>query len=254
MLVDKQRSQVEGGDVVHLTYTRPEKANALNPEGIAHLTEHFRKLAKDEHLRCVVFTGAGDRAFIAGADITALASLDPDSAREFITSLHHLLLSIRELPVPVIARINGHCLGAGMELAAACDIRIASQSAMFGMPEVQVGIPSVIEAALLPRLIGRGRAAYLVLTGETIDAGTAHSWGFMEQLVAATDLDSAVASAASFICAAGPAAIRNQKHLLAAWDEMPINDAIEHSIGVFARSYETDEPARMMQPFLKDKN
>ena len=183
MFVEEQRTQVNGGEVVSLTFARPEKANALNPEGIGELTERFRALADEDDLRCAVFSGAGDRAFIGGADIGTLASLTPDSARDFITSLHHLFLSIRELPVPVIARINGYCLGAGMELAAACDIRISSDNARFGMPEVRVGIPSVVEAALLPRLIGRGRAAYLVLAGETIDAETAHNWGFTERLV-----------------------------------------------------------------------
>ena len=251
MLVQSQRSRHEDGDAVSLTYVRPEKANALAPEGIKELTDHFASLAVDPNLRCVVFTGAGKKSFIAGADIGTLASLDPDSARSFITSLHELFLSIRQLPVPVIARINGHCLGAGMELAAACDIRIASGNATFGMPEVRVGIPSVVEAALLPRLIGRGRAAHLVLTGETIDAVTAHAWGFTEKLVSEDGLDAAVAETVNAIWSAGPSAVRTQKKLLAAWDDLALDDAIAHSINVFAKSYETDEPSRMMQPLLK---
>src|SRR6185503_218248 len=112
--------------------------------------------------RVVVLTGAGERAFIGGADINEMAELDEESARVFISQLHEACAALRNLPVPVIARISGYCLGAGLEIAASCDLRVAADHSTFGMPEVRVGIPSVIEAALLPRLIGWGMAARLI--------------------------------------------------------------------------------------------
>src|SRR5439155_1086231 len=124
-----------------------------------------KALEVDPELRLVIVTGAGERAFVGGADINELAALDTDSAREFITLVHRCCDGFHRLPVPVIARIDGYALGAGLELAAACDLRVASNRAVFGMPEVRVGIPSVVEAALLPQLIGYGRARRLLLTG-----------------------------------------------------------------------------------------
>src|SRR2546430_682664 len=145
------------GRVAHLTVENPTKLNVVDGAAIAALTAGAQALATDAALRAVVLTGAGDRAFIGGADIPTMAALDAASAEAFITALHRAIAAIRAIPVPVIARINGYCLGAGLEIAAACDLRVASDDAVLGMPEVKVGIPSVIEAALLPRLIGRGR-------------------------------------------------------------------------------------------------
>ena len=132
--------------------------------------ERVEALGEREDLRAVVLTGAGDKAFIGGADIFEMATLDAESAEGFITLVHRSCDCLRALPVPVIARINGYALGAGLEVAAACDLRIASSNAVFGMPEVKVGIPSVVEAALLPGLIGWGRTRELLLFGENIDA------------------------------------------------------------------------------------
>src|SRR5689334_11003081 len=142
-----------------------------------------------------------------------MATLDEGGAREFITLLHRACDALRRLPVPVIARIEGYALGAGLEVAAACDIRIASENARFGMPEVKVGIPSVIEAALLPSLIGWGRTRRLLLTGETVDAATALRWGLVEEVVPPAALDMAVERSLDAILACGPRAIRLQKEL-----------------------------------------
>src|SRR5213592_3594368 len=140
----------------------------------------IEELEADPALRLVILTGAGERAFVGGADINELAALDQDSARDLITLVHRCCDGFRRLPVPVIARIDGYALGAGLELAAACDLRVASDRAQFGMPEVRVGIPSVVEAALLPQLIGYGRARRLLLTGVTIDAEEALAWALVD--------------------------------------------------------------------------
>jgi enoyl-CoA hydratase len=153
---------------------------------------------------------------------------------------------VRDLPVPVIARVNGFCLGAGLELMAACDMRVASDNAVFGMPEVKIGLPSVVEAALLPQLIGWGRTKVLLYTGDNVDAATALDWGLVERVVPVTELDAAVEQWVGSIVASGPRAIRLQKELIREWEAMPVSDAIQAGIRMMGRAYETDEPHRMV--------
>ncbi len=195
-------NRADGARVATVTVDRPAKLNILDPAAIAALERAVAGLASDDALRVAVLRGAGGRAFIGGADIEAMSTLRPASARGFITQLHRACEAIRRLPVPVIARIEGFALGAGLEIAASCDLRIAADSAKFGMPEVKVGIPSVIEAALLPRLIGWGRARWLLYTGEIIGAEVAESWGLVERVVAPADLDAAVEACVAAILAA----------------------------------------------------
>jgi enoyl-CoA hydratase len=241
------------GQIGTVIYDRREKLNTLNSAGITELSEALNSLANNAELRAVVLTGAGTKAFFGGADITELTSLTPDTAKDFISSLHELFLIIRNYSVPVIARINGYTLGAGMELAAACDLRVASDGATFGMPEVRVGIPSVIEAALLPRLLGWGRSNYLVLTAENIDAKTAYDWGFLEAVTKETLLDKEVDRVADAIANSGPIAVRDQKQLVRDWEKLSLEDGIKAGIKSFSNAFKTDEPNRMMQPFLNRK-
>jgi enoyl-CoA hydratase len=241
------------GRVARLSVAHPGKLNVLNRALIDALAERLDALAGDQGLRALVLTGVGERAFIGGADIRDLAQLDRDSAEPFITALHRVCAALRRLPVPVIARINGYALGAGLEVAAACDLRIASAHARFGMPEVRVGIPSVIEAALLPALIGWGRTRRLLLTGETIEAREAERWGLIEWCVPPAQLDAAVEELLDAILACGPEAIRLQKTLIREWEDLPLSRAIERGITRFAEAYATDEPKRMMQLFLASK-
>jgi enoyl-CoA hydratase len=153
---------------------------------------------------------------------------------------------LRDLPVPVIARVNGFCLGAGLEVMAACDMHIASDNAMFGMPEVKIGLPSVVEAALLPQLIGWGRTKLLLYTGDNIDAHTALQWGLVEKVVSQADLDAVLDAWVVSVVNSGPKAIRLQKELIREWEALPVNDAIEAGIRCMYRAYQTDEPTRMV--------
>jgi len=246
-------SRGEAGRVATVTIDNPAKLNILDPAGIASLERTLNALAADDALRVVILRGAGSRAFSGGADFRAMAALDRESARLFIAALHRACEAIRGLPVPVIARIEGYALGAGLEIAAACDLRLAADSARFGMPEVKVGIPSVIEAALLPRLIGWGRARRLVYTGELIDAGTAERWGLVEGVVARAGLDAAVEEWVAAILAAGPRAIRLQKALIQDWEELGLSQAIERGIDAFGDAYATREPAERMTEFLRKR-
>src|SRR5262245_19135113 len=239
------------GRVARLTIERAAKLNALDEPTIRALMAAAKPLAEDPELRAVVVTGAGARAFVGGADVDTMAALDPPGAEAFITELHRAIAAIRAIPVPVIARINGYCLGAGLELAAACDLRIASDNAVFGMPEVKVGMPSVIEAALLPRLIGWGATARLVLLGENIDAAEALRIGLVEKVVAIGELDPAVDAWIEAILSAGPDAVRLQKALMREWERLPLDAAIDAGIETFRASFSGEEPRRMLENFLE---
>jgi len=239
-----------GVRIAYVTVSNERKLNTLNSALMNEFLRVADSLSGDEELRAVVISGAGTKAFIGGADISEMAALNPSTGREFITRLHRCCEALRNLPVPVIARINGYALGAGLEIAAACDLRIASDTAKFGMPEVRVGIPSVIEAALLPPLIGWGRARQLLLLGETITAADAIAWGLVEKVVMALSLDGAVERWISSILDAGPNAIRLQKKLIRSWEDLPMSEAIAAGIDSFETAWKTDEPRRMMQAFL----
>ena len=179
-----------------------------------------------------------------------MARLNQNGAATYIRSLHKAIQSVFTCPIPVIAASRGRALAA-LELAAACDIRIATSDAKFAMPEVKVGVPSVIEAALLPRLVGRGRSAWLVLTGETIDAATADRWALIESVVEPAAFRHGTVALARTIMAADPKAIRAQKRLMRVWDVAPLDQAIESSVGLFARCFEDKTPNKLMQQMLK---
>jgi enoyl-CoA hydratase/carnithine racemase len=240
-----RETRPEGGDVLRFTIDNAKKLNSLNRALMHEILAAAEPLAADPELRLVILTGAGERAFVGGADINELAALDQTSAREFITLVHRCCDVFRRLPVPVIARIDGYTLGAGLELAAACDLRVASERSVFGMPEVRVGIPSVVEAALLPQLIGYGRARRLLLTGVTIDAEEALSWALVDAVAPPDRLDDMVERFAGTILAGGPRAIRLQKRLILDWQELPTGKAIARGIEALVEAYATDEPRRM---------
>ena len=254
MSVDVESRNSGTGKIITISYDRQSKLNSLNTDGIKELTSVFKDISNDPAMRTLVITGAGSRAFIGGADINELNEMTTETSRNFISSLHELFLLIRELPVPTVAKVNGYSLGAGMELAAACDLRIASDTAIFGMPEVRVGVPSVIEAALLPRLIGWGRTNYLVLTGTNIDSKTAYEWGFLEQVFRPKELDSEVEKITDTIAECGPIAVRAQKELVSTWEKVPLEQGIQAGIDAFSEAFKTDEPQRMMQSFFKRKS
>jgi len=246
----EQRS--EGGHLAHVTIDNIGKLNSLNRELMVEIVSAVAVLDNDPQLRLAILRGAGERAFVGGADVGEIAALDHVTARSFIMLVHRCCNAFRRLPVPVIARIDGYALGAGLELACACDLRVASERAIFGMPEVRIGIPSVVEAALLPKLVGHGRARRLLLTGETIDAGEALSWGLVDAVAPPGDLDDAVERLAVSILAAGPQAVRLQKSLILEWEELPTTAAIERGIDCFVAAFDTDEPARMAGALLSE--
>jgi enoyl-CoA hydratase/carnithine racemase len=251
--IDLRLDPRAGGTVGYLTLDNRSKLNTLNRALMIEIIEKVDRLAAHDDLRALVLTGAGDKAFIGGASIPEMAALDRNSAEGFITLVHRTCDCLRELPVPVIARIDGYALGAGLEVAVSCDLRIASSGAQFGMPEVKVGLPSVVEAALIPRLIGFGHARELLMLGETINAETALRWGLVERVVAHDVLDQEIEKIVAAIVAAGPQAVRRQKRLMREWENLPTDRAIAAGIDAFVRAFETDEPKRMLSAFANRK-
>jgi enoyl-CoA hydratase len=237
----------EGG-IARLTLDRPP-LNVLTPALIEALGAAFRELAGDPALRVVVLGGAG-RAFSAGVDVGAMRSLDAAGARSLIASLGATIRALEEMPVPTIARLHGHVLGGALELVLACDLRIAAASCRLGMPEITVGIPSVIQAALLPGLIGWGRTAELLLGGQPIDAAEAERWGLVNRVVEDRGLDAEVEAWVERLLALPPDALRLQKALLTRWRRVDLDTAVLLSMDVFARAYATGEPERAMRAFL----
>lgn len=238
------------GRIAWVMFNNPEKRNALGLEGKDRFTEIMVSLRHDESLRAVVITGAGDKSFVGGTDLAQMATFDLASAEASATKTHRMCDSVRTCPVPVIARINGWCLGSGMELAGCADMRVAADHARFGMPETRHGIPSGMEASVLPRLIGWGKACELVLTGDIIGAEEAHRIGFLQRLVLASALDDAVEGWIESLLACGPRALRIQKRLIIDWDRMSPTDGARAGIQAYVDAYRTDEPQRMMTAFL----
>lgn len=239
------------GTVAYVTIDNEAKLNALGAAAMRRFIAAMEELGKDEDLRAVVVAGAGPKAFIGGADIREMAAIETvEAARAFITLVHQFCHSVRAVPVPVIARLHGFTFGAGLELAASCDLRIAADTACLGMPEVKLGIPSVVEAALLPTLIGWGRTRQLLLLGETLSAQDAAAWGLVEKTVAPEALDEAIEDWLAKLLECPPRAIRLQKALMRQWEDLPLSAAVAAGIDCYTSAFETDEPRVAMRGFL----
>jgi enoyl-CoA hydratase len=232
------------GGIARIFLNRPQKVNALSAALLESLASTLESLSVESALRVVVLAGRG-KAFCGGADLAELAALDESSAPAFVGRIHRVCAAIRALPMPVVARLHGAVIGGGLEIAAACDLRVAARGTRFAMPEVRLGIPSVVEAALLPRLMGSGRAAWLVLTGEPIDAERAYEWGLVESLCDVAELDQTVAGVVQSLVTADRQALAQQKELLQLWDEAPLSTSIDQSLARFARAYAGGVPAAL---------
>ena len=252
--VNVRYDERERGRVAFVTIDNVRKLNSLTSEVMSQLVDLFDGLAADLRLRAVILTGAGDKAFIGGANIDEMAALsDPLEAKAFISRVHGVCQAIRDTPVPVIAAINGWCLGAGLEIAAACDLRLAADTAVLGMPEVKLGLPSVVEAALLPSLIGWGRTRRILMTGETFSAADALAWGLVEEVQPPGLLGAACEALLDKLLEAEPRAVQLQKALIQRWEELPMSQAIAAGIEAFEDAFTTDEPSQSMARFLSER-
>ncbi|KAK5133126.1 hypothetical protein LTR08_008150 [Meristemomyces frigidus] len=257
-----KREYTPGNSVASIIISNPLKLNIVNEEILGQLTSSCNDLSPDANLRAVILTGGATApgkapSFIGGADIKEMHELSSsDEARAFITRIHLANKALRDLPVPVIARVHGFSLGAGLEIMTACDLRIATRDSVFGMPEVKVGIPSVVEAALLPGLIGMGRTRRLLYLAENISAAEAERWGLVEQVVEdEAALDEAVDDWVRRIVEMGPKAIRSQKRLMQTWENCTVDEGIQAGVDAFAQAFVDGgkEPRELMGQFVNRK-
>ena len=239
-----------GGEVAWITLEHINKMNSMGTAMIDSFLEEISQLQHRTELRVVVVTGSGSRAFVGGAFLPELFSLDAVSSRNFIFRLHLLFQALREFPAPVIARVQGYCVGAGTELAAACDFRVADKSAIIGMPEVRVGMPSLIEAALLPMLVGWGKTREMLMTGANYSAAEGQAMGFFETVCEEGEIDLVLEKKISQIFAGGAQAIRAQKKLIRAWEELRPSESILLGVDLMSRAYESGEPHKMISPLI----
>jgi enoyl-CoA hydratase len=246
---------VEDSDGVRwITINRPAKLNALNSSVIGELEQAVAEAAADGSVKAVVLTGAGEKAFVAGADIAEFAALSPDAARKLSRRGQRLFDSIAALPKPVIAAVNGFALGGGCELAMACHLRVASTGARFGQPEVKLGlIPGYGGTQRLARLIGKGRALELLLTGGTVDAATAHAWGLVNRVVEASALQAAARDLAQGIVAVAPLAVAHCLEAVERGLELPLEQAELHEAALFGLCFATQDAREGTTAFLEKR-
>ena len=245
---------VDGGLVCRVSLCAATVLNVVDRPWLEQATAELAALVTRPGLRCVLLSGQTPRAFIGGANLHALAALDHDTAEPFIRAVHHLCATLRDAPVPIIAVMRGHCLGAGLEIACACDLRIGDDSVRCGMPEVRVGVPSVVEAALLPGLVGWGKARELMLRGHIIDAAEAARIGLLQAVTPVDGLEELALTIARDMVAGAPGALAAQKRLFRRWEDSTISAAIEHGVQALVAAYDGDEPARAIAAFFARKH
>ncbi|WMD18633.1 enoyl-CoA hydratase-related protein [Achromobacter seleniivolatilans] len=234
--------------VVAITFDNG-RLNLLTSEAAAIYTATLRDLARDDSIRLLIVQG-GAAAFLGGADIKFLKDAGKADIDAYIRGVYALCEQLRDLPFPTMSIISGYCLGAGMEVAAVCDIKVASGDAKFGMPEVKLGVPSVIHGAMLPGMIGWTRTRDLLLSGRMIGAQQACDWGLISDVAGEGGLAQCAAAWQKELLEGGPHAMRIQKKLIRDWERLPLAEAISIGIDALVSAYETDEPKRYMEAFL----
>ena len=241
------------GKVAILTVNRPDKLNALNSkvhaEGVAVLDE----LRRDDGVRVVVITGAGQKSFIAGADISEFAGQTPITQRDQFSE-RTLFNSIDSFPKPVIAMVNGFCLGGGNELAMACDLRTASENARFSQPEINLGlIPGGGGTQRLTNLIGEGRAMEMMMTGDMIDAATAHRFGLVNHVFTSDELEAKTLELAEKIAEKAPIALQLVKEAVKFASRSNLDEGLRREVDLFAICFSTEDKQEGVSAFLEKR-
>ena len=240
--------------IATVTVNRPKVLNALNRKTVDELDACFRSLQHDADVRAVIITGAGEKAFIAGADVKELATYNPQEAKECSFRGQAVLNRIENLGKPVIAAINGYALGGGCELALACSLRLASQTARLGQPEVKLGItPGYGGSQRLPRLIGKGLALQMILSGEPVSADQALQWGLVNQVTPPDQLLSAAETMARKIIANPPLAVQYCLEAVGQGLNMSIDQGLFLESTLFGVSFATEDMREGTQAFLEKR-
>lgn len=241
------------GGVRIVTINRPEKRNALNAEVRERIAAAVHEAVADPDARVLVLTGAGDKAFVAGADVGEFAGRSPLEQRRAMES-PTVFDTVWEAPLPTIAMINGWCLGGGCELALACDIRIGADTATLGQPEVRLGIiPGGGATQRLPRLVGYGKALQLILSGETLDGVSAYEIGLLDEVVPASELRERTLEIARAIADKSPVTLAIAKRAIRAALEMPLSAGLQHERDLFALAFSSEDKAEGVAAFLEKR-
>ena len=239
--------------VAVITINRPEKRNALNIQTRAEGAAILDELRADDSVRVVIITGAGDKAFIAGADIAEFADRTAISQREIMLE-RGLFNAVDTFPKPIIAMVNGYCLGGGCEVALACDIRVASETASFGQPEINLGIiPGGGGTQRLPRLVGEGNAMEMILTGEIIDAQTAFNLGLVNHVVPADQLEIKTMEIANRIAEKSPIALRLAKEAIKLAARSNLDEGLRREVDLFALCFSSADKEEGVKAFLEKR-
>jgi enoyl-CoA hydratase len=253
-MTDERVVQIESeGGVRILTINRPEKRNALNAEVRERLAEAIDQATADPEARVLVFTGAGDKAFVAGADVGEFAGRSPLEQRRAMTA-PTVFDKVWNAPLPTIAMINGWCLGGGCELALACDVRIGADTATLGQPEVRLGIiPGGGATQRLPRLVGYGKALQLILSGATLDGVAAYEIGLLDEVVPASELRERTLEIARAMADKSPVTLALAKRAVRAALELPLSAGLEQERDLFALAFATEDKAEGVAAFLEKR-
>lgn len=242
------------GHIATITFNNPKALNALTVAAFEELEAILEKLEGDKGVRVLILTGAGEKAFVAGGDIGHLATLDAEGARDFALLTQRVISRVENFPKPVIAAVNGYCLGGGNELAMGCDIRIAAESARFGQPEVKLGIiPGFAGTQRLVRLVGKGAAKEMIFSGEMIDAREALRIGLVNRVVAQAELLAEANALAKKMCDKSASAIKLSKEAVDNGAEMDFERAARYEADLFALSFTTADCKEGISAFMEKR-
>jgi enoyl-CoA hydratase len=237
-----------------ITVNRPKALNALNPEVIAELGQAVKEISENKDVRVLILTGAGDKAFVAGADIGAMSQMTPLQAKRFSSAGHEVLLALEALEIPVIAAVNGFALGGGTEIAMACDFIYASEKAKFGQPEIGLGIiPGFGGTQRLPRLVGKGWAKELVLTGDMISAQQAKEIGLVNKVFPPEALMDEVLKTARLLASKGRASLRAAKQVMNKGYDVDLRNACAMEVDAFAVCFTSPDAKEGLTAFLEKR-